>query len=202
MNAISVYHAVGWVRGDATAKVSELQDRLNETLKQLEQFRQKNEELQLRVDMLAELEPIRELARGEDKLQVEFDIAFKNERGQPPRAPELVVIESSWDRVFSAIAPPLFAAHYLYQVIESIVNEHKFDVGLGELAKIDLSKSSQDTIRNQLRSLQVIDLHISESDGRFRVRSEQWTLTEFGSIFLAKYVAQLRTNPPSKPTEN
>lgn len=210
MHAVNVYPATGWVRGDAIAKATELQDRLNETLKQLEIQRDLNRELQQRVDSLSEFESFDDLANGEDNLRIDFVVSFHAEKGQPKRPSERVSVQTTWDRVFSAVAAPLFASEYLFKITEAIEKEHLPDLALASEASPSLVTVSRDQIRNQLRSLQVIDLVMEDSHSQVFVgRNEMWILTPFGSRFLARYVAQLRdsslpsdSNEPPKPTEN
>ncbi|MGN6547086.1 MAG: DUF4062 domain-containing protein [Aureliella sp.] len=195
MFGIQSHPAVGWVRGDALKRSEELQERLNESLKQNDELRQANEELKLRLALVEPNEIERTLAGPDDP--VELEAAFTLEKtvwpndGTTPYNPiEARAVHTTWGEVFRAIAGDLYGRRTRYEVEVTLLK--KINPTCSEPhSKVHWNPHSIEAVRVQLIAMGLIHIQYSY-EGLRDPRNEYWVLNRSGELFFAPYVAQIK----------
>lgn len=199
---------IGWVRADAVASSTALAD--------LERFRRRTEELEAETNRLRKAHPqrIAGLARGKDRVPFSFSYRFYAEEPQSSFDGDLVVqkehkvvapIPLTWDEVFTAIGPRLFAGRDEFTVkvalearLESVKQS---DQDFGPIEKRDVHVAIQDVLA---MLTQFLSLGLVEVNGEKTKRGENaawWRLTAYGRDYLIGIAAIRRAQetPAARP---
>lgn len=168
------FPAVGWVRGNSVPS--------SEVYKELNDLRKENDTLKDTVNKLNTLAGVHSLADLSDKVSILFEYNLQGVIFTPEKE---VSVETSWQEIFSLIAPTLFT-HASERIIRTVISDYFKDLVKNkftnwQLEYFEISDSSFDLLRIQFRALDLVSLNTGEEEYFGNIQKALiWSLTPTG----------------------
>jgi hypothetical protein len=175
---IRTYPAVGWVRGNLVPNSS--------LYKELNDLRKENDRLNKLLGQQSDFTHNYDIASLSDSIKIEAEYSLRigqGNMGQTIESPrQIVVIDTTWGEIFSAIASKLLV-HVEESTVSSLVSMHliRAYITKDEISFCYLVGPAIERIRIQLRALGLVNLTPADipSRGGGR-RALVWSLTPLG----------------------
>lgn len=190
INLIKRHPAEGWVKAGNVSN--------EELSKELLELRRENEELKAKIvkNRMERPDGTENLSQGEDLIQISLPYKGRNSRSEMKCVE--VEIETTWNELFSVIAP-----HLLTEDTEKNLKEYLYDYfiskeieriqkdaesrGLHSLHETELDENEFQKIKVQFKALGFIEM--SNKQRSVKDTENYWTLTEYGDLIMTQLIA-------------